>query len=363
MSIDRAALSWRCTSSIPVKSPSPLAQEELLDHPAPVAVETHIRRGRTVVDHVQPTHGTSLVQYLLRHTRWILLSAVLVTGLSALFLWSEPSLYSSSIVILTDQQLPIEAENGFAKGRSNGGSKLYYLATSTAMFDHLIDHFDLYDHFGLDPSAPWAYEQASGMLLRNIAAQDLGDGSMLITVRDKDRVMARDMANEVYAELQRTVARIALHWSEKNVALYEAIVAGTSERIDEQSAALRALAAQLAEEEDRAGRAKQFGTKDERTLSGKIDKLAAEITLVHHDLARALRTNEIALAMEREEHIPELYLARSALLDISTSPNLSRTLTLVSVFMLMLFLGVVLVTIWRMHRDDVHHYLHAPVIR
>ena len=81
-----------------------------------------------------------------------------------------------------------------------------------------------------------------------------------------------------------------------------------------------------------------------------------EISVAQMDLTTVLRTREAALAMERQEHMSELYLARAALLDVHTSPTLNRVLSVVFVFFVTVLLGAIGTAVWWERGDDVLEY-------
>jgi capsular polysaccharide biosynthesis protein len=298
----------------------------------------------------------SLPKLLRRNTRWILLSALVTSACAAIIQWYTPVPYTSSIVVLTNDEKQEEPNTGL-RSTKKGSSKLLHLVTSTAMFDHLITHFGLYEHFEVDPGTPWAYERVSAILLKRISTRSTGDGTVMVTVHDMDREMARDMANEIYHELEEMVAASSRRASENGVALYQEIIASTNNHIDRQANELLELANSIAPEEQMGAPAETDGPKGTtREIGKRLNKLAVEISVAQMYLSTVLRTREAALAMERQERMPELYLARAALLDVHTSPNLNRLLTVAFVFFVTVLLGAIGTAVWWERGEDVLEY-------
>ena len=202
----------------------------------------------------------SLPVVLRRNTRWILMSALLISTCAAIIQWYTPVPYSSSIVVLTNDEKQEEPNTGI-RSTKNGSSRLLHMVTSTAMFDHLIVHFDLYEHFHVEPNATWAYEQVSAILLKNISTRTTGDGTVMVTVHDTNRELARDMANEIYHELEQMVAASSRRASENGVALYQQIIASTNAHIDRQANELLDLANSIAPEDPKGTTADVDGPK------------------------------------------------------------------------------------------------------
>ena len=247
-----------------------------------------------VVKHNDERHP-SLPILIRRNTRWILLSAIVTSACTAIIQWYTPVPYTSSIVVLTNHEKQDEPNTGL-RSTKDGSSKLLHLVTSTAMFDHLIAHFRLFEHYNVDQGAIWAYERVSATLLKSISTRSTGDGAVMVTVHDMDREMARDMANEIYHELEEMVAASSRRASENGVALYQKIIASTNNHIDRQANELLELANSIAPEEQKGAPAGTDGpTGTTREIGKQLNKLAVEISVAQMELSTVLRTREAAV--------------------------------------------------------------------
>ena len=71
---------------------------------------------------------------------------------------------------------------------------------SNSMTDVLEKKFGLYRHYGIDPASPYAYERLNSILFAFITVKKSPYENVVISVRDRDRDFAANMANQVAEE-------------------------------------------------------------------------------------------------------------------------------------------------------------------
>jgi hypothetical protein len=85
----------------------------------------------------------------------------------------------------------------FATSRE-GISRMYNMVYSKEMFDHLINKFNLYAHFGLDPQKTSNYSLLRKILKNHITLSQGASRALTIIVTDKiSGVMSANIANEI----------------------------------------------------------------------------------------------------------------------------------------------------------------------
>lgn len=296
----------------------------------------------------------TLYRHVLGSSRWILLFAVVSTLVVAGAIQVNPFQYEANIVMLVqDENDEQDVKDLLAPADP---SRLYHLATSTAMFEHLMDRFDLYTHYGIYPSDPFAKEMAMDMLTENVKASEPEGSCLIVTVKDRDRKIARDMANEVYAELQRMVETMARARIEQTMELYSQVVKTTEADLNDQIDRLHALYATL-RGPVRSGPGVVVTEEERSSASLQLGRIVAELTTVNQDLMKAQRVQGITLAMAKADRMPEVLLIRQAQEDYSASVPLKITTTLLLVAIFTALGGVMISAIWFLHRREFKEFL------
>jgi capsular polysaccharide biosynthesis protein len=301
--------------------------------------------------------GQTLQGHLLGSSRWILLFAMVVTLLAAGAIYVKPFQYEASIVMLV-QDGKNENDEDDIKGllAPADPSRLYHLATSTEMFEHLIDRFHLYEHYGIYSSGPFAKEMAMDMLTRSVQASEPEGSCLIVTVKDGDRKMASDMANEVYAQLQRMTEAMARARIEQTMEIYSQVVTTTEAELNDQIERLYTLSATL----KGPGRGVPLGSgseDDRNSASLQLGQIVAELAAMNQDLMKAQRVQGITLAMAKADRMPEVLLIRKAQEDYSASVPLKITTTLLLVMFFTALGGVMISAIWFLHRREFKEFL------
>jgi len=114
------------------------------------------------------------------------------------------STYKSEVTVsFTGYEIPDYSESGnaavpgFATLRE-GLNRMYNLVYSKEMFDHLINKFNLYSHFGLDPATPSSYVVLRKIVKDNITLYQGASRALTIQVTDKvSGEMSMNIANEI----------------------------------------------------------------------------------------------------------------------------------------------------------------------
>ena len=301
----------------------------------------------------------TLKDHLKQSTKWILLFTAVTTFLAVGLLWLDPIRYSARVVMLARDGNDNEAvKELLAPDAPADQSRLYHLATSTAMFEHLIERFDLYTHYGIDTLKPYASELAMNNLVHSVMASEPEGTCLVVTVKDRDRKMASDLANEVYAELRRMAEDLARARVQQTVELYAQVIKSTEIDLDKQMKRLSALYPGPTGLQNAIGKATEE-VHERSSTEFQLAQVVSEVASMNRDLAKAQRVQAITLALADSDHGPEVMLVRRAQEDLSISPPLRVAKRLVMVALLS-FAGALLVSmIWFLHRRELKEFLQS----
>src|SRR5436190_5976919 len=235
--------------------------------------------------------------------------------------------------------------------RSPNNARVSHLPTSMEMTDHLIGKYDLYGHYEINAAHPLHYERASDRLVNSITVRHPDDNSMMISVEDEDPVLAADMANAIFAKLKEINERQVMADLERKIALYQQVIDHTERRSKEQAAQLMDLGAEL-ERLIGKGRSLDPGNNQLAPLNFQLAQLVAQLSVANEDLSNARKTYEISAALMKEQDLPDVYLVRGAVQDLTTSKVRVWVSTLVFAFFATFVLSLGVLVLWFKYRHD-----------
>ncbi len=312
---------------------------------------------RSMAGDVRTKSRETLKDYLGRSTKWIILFSATCTLIAAVLLWWDPVRYSARVVMLArDGNDKGVVKDLLARDAPSDQSRLYHLATSTAMFEHLIERFDLYTHYGIDTLQPYASERAMNNLMHSVTASEPDGTCLVVTAKDRDRKMASDLANEVYAELRRMAEAMSRAHIARTVELYAQVIKATEVDLENQVKRLSALVA--GPDGLPHGQRKAVGEHAEPSSAEfQLAQIVAEVAAENQDLVEAQRVQAITLALADTEHTPEVLLIRRAQEDVSISPPLRVATRLIIVALLSLLGALLVAAVWFLHRKEFKEFL------
>ena len=161
----------------------------------------------------------SLLGILKTLNKWIkpiAYATIGITVLSAILLLMLPNYYQANTQFYAghpdlSQPAPVGAGANATKyiyGTDNDLDRLFSLSTSSELYNYLINKYDLYNHYDIDPDSKKA--QAKIRLKINDLYQTLKTeyGAINLSVEDKDPVLARDMANDAREKINELSQRM-----------------------------------------------------------------------------------------------------------------------------------------------------------
>ncbi len=149
----------------------------------------------------------SLIEILKTLSKWIkpiAYATIGITILSAIILLMLPNYYKASTVFYAghpDLAQPAPVGGGptnttYIYGTDNDLDRLFAISTSSELYNTLIEKYDLYNHYDIDPDNKKAKAKIRLRLSKLYQTLKTEYGAINLTVEDKDPVLARDMAND-----------------------------------------------------------------------------------------------------------------------------------------------------------------------
>ena len=145
----------------------------------------------------------------LRKRKWRYLAVILTIGISFFFFLKYEVLFYKSIasffvnesVVMSSSGVDMKTFESISLG--DKFTRTYELINSAKTRDHLIKKFHLAKHYGIDTTREFYYEQVATILRDRIQVKKNPFNTIIITVYDKHRYLAADMANEILEFVER----------------------------------------------------------------------------------------------------------------------------------------------------------------
>ncbi|MCQ2272933.1 MAG: Wzz/FepE/Etk N-terminal domain-containing protein [Bacteroidales bacterium] len=173
----------------------------------------------------------SLIQFIW-HRRWTFLWVCLATAILSLIVsfLIRPQYKSTAIIyaprtnsvakILLNEQTYNERLDMKAYAEEEGTEQMMEILNSREIKDILINKFDLYKHYEINPQAKYARTKIYKNLKSAVDIKRTQYGAIAINVQDRDPQIASDMANEITFLIDSIKHRID---NERAMAAYKAL--------------------------------------------------------------------------------------------------------------------------------------------
>lgn len=260
-----------------------------------------------------------VVAELLQHKRWVI-GAMLVAFIGCLvyFAFNVP-MYRSTIEVYTKTEAGELMDDSPLSKNPEPLTLIFHSATSTVMFDRLIERFDLHTRFEVPDSGRAGRSQLYKKLTERVKAQITKVNSVEITVKDEDRAMAADMANTIHEGLVEIRAIEDEAELERMMRIYQVMIDSTDVLAARKSKELYGLAADIAGLQGRSGMsidAKRELMDMEHQLLHASSQLATSTEDLFHDRRKA----GMLLAISRGNASSAIRLKTRAAEDMELNP-------------------------------------------
>lgn len=152
-----------------------------------------------------PMESTHLLVFIYRNLKTLIavgfLAAVAASGVSLMldeYFESTVVMFATSQHSLGEQFFEETKKNDLlAYGETEDAERLLQILNSHRIRNRIIEKYDLYTHYNIDPSEPGAKTHMALTYGSNVSANLTRFGSIRVQVLDTDPELARDMANDM----------------------------------------------------------------------------------------------------------------------------------------------------------------------
>ena len=99
------------------------------------------------------------------------------------------------------------------------------MVNSTRIQMHLIRKFNLYNHYGIDTTKEFYLQAAMGRIRSKIEVKKNPYNAITVTIKDKDRFLSADMANEVVSFIDKLNQEFYIKKIQNSIQLSQAYLA------------------------------------------------------------------------------------------------------------------------------------------
>ncbi|MBL0105012.1 MAG: hypothetical protein IPP51_15355 [Bacteroidetes bacterium] len=261
------------------------------------------------------TNTHSILTYLIKR-KWKYLFVVALCGIScALFLKFRVLDYSASssffvndIQVLSSAQVDLKSLDNLSP--ADNFARIYQQVNSTEMLVHLIEKFDLCRHYHIDTTEEFYRQKAISHLSNKISVSKTPFNTIVVTVSDKYRYFAPDIANEILSYLNIMNKKFYIENLEKKLSISHAFLKQMKDDNDQKSKSLDSLIIEIRG---------LVGTSSEKSLpfwlsqQDRLRTLVSNIENSTHDLMNSERLYNLALQAMSQKDFPTITIVRTAM--------------------------------------------------
>ncbi len=185
----------------------------------------------------------ALVRIALKWKRPILITTIIAAIGSAAISWFFlPDYFKSSVnfypanPVMTDRQVLYSNSLGEIEIDYFGGSsdvdRILTLANSTPTVDYIINRYHLMEHYGYDSTKTMARYKTKKKFLKNYKAVETEFGAIEISVWDKDKDLAAEMANHIALTIDNHNREMLLRDKYIIIETFDEIIKGMESSLD-----------------------------------------------------------------------------------------------------------------------------------
>lgn len=185
----------------------------------------------------------ALVRIALKWKRPILITTIIAAIGSAAISWFFlPDYFKSSVnfypanPVMTDRQVLYSNSLGEIEIDYFGGSsdvdRILTLANSTPTVDYIINRYHLMEHYGYDSTKTMARYKTKKKFLKNYKAVETEFGAIEISVWDKDKDLAAEMANHIALTIDNHNREMLLRDKYIIIETFDEIIKGMQSSLD-----------------------------------------------------------------------------------------------------------------------------------
>ncbi len=187
-----------------------------------------------------------VIQTLYKRRKFIIYTCLAAGVLTAAFSLLLPNYYKATTVFLAgspDQANPQLLFNEGGReaeyyGTDNDIDRILTLAESNELIQFLVDSFQLYEHYKINPDHPKAAFKVREKFLDHYEIKKTARDAIELWVEDIDRELASQMANSARNKIDQIVQQLVKMVQKKNLATYENRIASQEIRLQQMGDSL-----------------------------------------------------------------------------------------------------------------------------
>jgi uncharacterized protein involved in exopolysaccharide biosynthesis len=195
----------------------------------------------------------SVIRFLLKKIRWILILSFLVALVTAGITLLLPNYYETSTAfyaaspdLSSPTPLSVSQQKINVYGNDEDLDRLLSIAHSNQLSQFLIDSFNLYQHYDIDPAEEKSSYKVRKRLDKHMEVLKTKFGAIDLSIEDLDPIKAADMANASRNKISSIAQELIKDSQKKTIANY-------SENIEDKHQALKILIDSISVLRDRYG--------------------------------------------------------------------------------------------------------------
>ncbi len=288
--------------------------ETLLDEPLPKGPAERVvppfRVLRAASENTRMMHAT--LDELLARKRWVFAAMGLALCLSTVWYQVDPPLYSSTVSFYVMPAPVPDKDSPIYLSLHTDAKALPLIATSSPMFDHLIETFKLGAHYGVPVGSPDERTRLHAKLAQRVTVDLHEEDVIAVRVQDHDRTMAAAMANNIFETTRSMVRTEQKADLVRQLGVIQQVIDSTDHIIATRATELVRLADEL--------RSARGAAEDPAKLEQSLMTAANHVAMSNEDLVHQRRNQANLLAMMDAQDGDMIRLRTGAMEDITTSP-------------------------------------------
>lgn len=195
----------------------------------------------------------SVIRFLLKKIRWILIMSFLValvtTGITLLlpdYFKASTVFYAASPDLSSPTPLSVSQQKVNVYGNDEDLDRLLSIANSIQLSEFLIDSFNLYQHYNIDPKGKKSSYKVRKCLNKHMEILKTKFGAIDLSIEDIDPIKAADMTNAARNKISSIAQDLIKESQKKTIINY-------SENIEDKVQVLKSLTDTISLLRDRYG--------------------------------------------------------------------------------------------------------------
>jgi hypothetical protein len=277
---------------------------------------------------------------------WLLMWVGVATVISIAVVIQYPPLYRSTTHLYVNaRNVAGERIEGQFELPPPEVRKVFFLATSTEVLDHVLDKLKLVDE---QPKVgALSKVRARYRLLKALDVRVVEGNGITISVSHKDRDLAPRIANEVYRKVVQIVEKGTIRDMDRSMRIHQRVFKGLEEQAGKfERSLIRVLDSTKVLRAD---------PERQMRLDLEFDRLLGQMSRTQQEMANIHRVQLVSAGLLRKEFSDPITLIRKADPDLSMNPLWDAILRVLLLLTCATVVVMAVMTLWASKRAEVLH--------